>query len=67
MSPEQQTQTAGAATAPQGIPDDVRLTLMAIVTGRMIEMRRQPESAARDYELSRLIPAAQWLTGENGE
>ena len=59
--------TEGAAMAPRGLPDDVRLTLMTAVTGRMIELRRQPESVANTYELSCLIPAAEWLTGENGQ
>ncbi|GHC17399.1 hypothetical protein GCM10010082_05700 [Kushneria pakistanensis] len=59
--------TEGADVAPQGVPEQIRLTLLATVTGRMIELRRWPESIARTYELSRLIPAAEWLTGENGQ
>ncbi|REC94912.1 hypothetical protein C8D72_1741 [Kushneria indalinina DSM 14324] len=50
--------------APQGIPEQIRITLLATVTGRMIEVRHRPESIARTHELSRLIPAAKWLTGD---
>lgn len=64
MSHEQQTRKAGATMAPQGMPEQIRLTLLATVTGRLIEVRHRPESIARTHELSRLIPAAEWLTGK---
>ncbi|SPJ35220.1 hypothetical protein [Kushneria phyllosphaerae] len=64
MSHEQQTQKADTAPGARSIPESVRLTLLATVTGRMIELRKSEPDAVRAFELSRLIPAAQWLTGE---
>lgn len=66
MSHEQQT-AAGAEEAPQTMPEQVRLTIMAVVTGRMIQLRDEPDGPARDYEMSRLVPAAKWLTGETDQ
>lgn len=54
----------GAGSAPQNMPEDVRLTLLATVTERIIKIRHQTPSVVSTYELGRLIPAAEWLTGE---
>ncbi|WP_445620625.1 hypothetical protein ACUN8C_01570 [Kushneria sp. Sum13] len=63
MSHEQQ-QATGATMAPQGMPEDIRLTLLAAVTEQMIRVRRRPQGVVSTYELSRLIPAAEWLTND---
>lgn len=56
-----------SAPADAAIPEDVRLTLMAVVTDRMISLRDAPDTNDKTHQLGRLIPAANWLIGnDNG-
>lgn len=50
---------------PAPIPEDIRLTLVALVTERLIRLRKQPMRPGKAEEFERLKPAAEWLLGQS--
>ncbi|WP_110675955.1 hypothetical protein [Salinicola sp. RZ23] len=53
-----------ATRAPAAIPEDIRLTLVALVTERLIQMHHQPMRPGKATEFECLKPAAEWLLGQ---
>ncbi|WP_353981659.1 hypothetical protein [Salinicola endophyticus] len=49
---------------PSAIPEDIRLTLVALVTERLIRLRERPMRPGKAEEFERLKPAAEWLLGQ---
>ncbi|MGQ7245491.1 hypothetical protein ACUN9V_18785 [Salinicola sp. V024] len=57
--------TREGSPAADAMPDGVRLTLLAVVTDRMISLRSAPDTNDKTRQLGRLIPAANWLIDDD--
>lgn len=49
--------------ADAAMPEDVRLTLLALVTDRLIALRTAPDTNDKLHQIGRLLPATDWLLG----